>query len=264
MPKVTSYAQGAPAWVDLRTPDVDAALGFYSQLFGWEDDPQELPDGMGHYHIQTLGGEHVAAIAAQWPDEAARGAPPLWSTYLAVDDVDAAAARVAGAGGSLMGEPMDVMEAGRMAWLQDPAGASVCLWQANLHVGATVRGDAGSLCWHELHTADPAGAARFLGRLLGVAAREEPLPDGSPYVMLSAGGEDVAGIPPAPPDAGGAPPRWLAYFAVGDTAAAAARVRELGGSVIMEPTESPGGPFAVVADPQGAAFGVVQPGGQPA
>ena len=261
MPKVTSYAQGAPTWADLRTSDVDAALGFYSRLFGWEDDPQELPEGMGHYHIQTLGGENVAAIAAQWPDEA--GAPPLWSTYLAVDDVDATAARVAGAGGSLMGEPMDVMEAGRMAWLQDPTGAHVCLWQANRHVGATVRGDAGAICWHELHTADPQGAARFFERLLGVAAREEAMPDGSAYLMLSAGGEDVAGIPPASSGAGG-PPAWLVYFAVGDTPAAVARVRELGGSVIMEPVASPGGPFAVVADPQGAAFGVVQPGGQPA
>ena len=115
MPQVSSYPQGAPSWAELATSDEQAALGFYSQLFGWEDEAQKLPEGMGFYHLQTQGGEHIAAISAQQPDEAAQGVPPHWNTYLSVDDVDATTSLVKDAGGALLAEPFDVMDAGRMA-----------------------------------------------------------------------------------------------------------------------------------------------------
>ena len=257
MPKVSSYPQGAPSWADLATSDEQAALGFYSQLFGWEDAPEALPEGMGFYHIQTKGGEHVAAISAQQPDEAAQGVPPHWNTYLSVDDVDATASQVKNAGGAVVVEPMDVMEAGRMAVIQDPTGAIVSLWQAKQSAGATLRGEPGAIGWQELNTSDPARAGAFFAELLGVEIAEEDMGPAGTYRMIRAGGEDAGGINQITPEMGDMPPSWLVYFAVEDADASAAKVQELGGQLLMEAIDIPPGPFAVVADPQGAAFAVM-------
>lgn len=126
MPKISSYKQGTPSWVDLATTDEAGALAFYSSLFGWTDDPAPM-DGGAVYHMQKLGDEHVGAIFTQGPEEAGQGIPPHWNTYLSVEDVDATADRVASAGGTVLVPALDVMEAGRMTVIQDPTGgASPC------------------------------------------------------------------------------------------------------------------------------------------
>ena len=128
MPERSSYTEGTPNWVDLQTTDPDSAKAFYSTLFGWSYDDQPMPHGA--YSIAQSAGQPVAAIAPQSPDMVEAGMPPIWNTYIAVDDVDAAAAKVAGAHGSLAMEPFDVEDAGRMAFVLDPSGAPVALWQA--------------------------------------------------------------------------------------------------------------------------------------
>src|SRR6266704_3342162 len=122
MPTRTSYAQGTPNWVDLQTSDQDAAKAFYSGLFGWTYDDQPMPQG-AVYSMAMIGGHPVAAIAPQSPELAAAGAPPMWNTYLAVDAVDEATAKVEAAGGKVGMAPFDVMAAGRMSFLMDPSGA---------------------------------------------------------------------------------------------------------------------------------------------
>src|ERR1700751_388112 len=134
MPVRTSYTQGTPNWVDLQTPSQDAAKAFYSGLFGWTYDDQPMPDGPV-YSMAMLGEHPVAAIAPQPPEMAAAGAPPMWTTYLAVDSVDDAVAKAEAAGGKVAMAPFDVMDAGRMAFVMDPSGAGVALWQANQHNG---------------------------------------------------------------------------------------------------------------------------------
>ena len=90
MPEVTSYAQGTPSWIDLCTTDTEGALAFYSALFGWENDPQEMgPDG--YYYMQRLRGKAVCGLYLQMEDEAAQGIPPHWTTYITVDSADDAA-----------------------------------------------------------------------------------------------------------------------------------------------------------------------------
>ena len=257
MPQVSSYPQGAPSWAELATSDEQAALGFYSQLFGWEDEAQELPEGMGFYHLQTQGGEHIAAISAQQPDEAAQGVPPHCNTYLSVDDVDATTSLVKDAGGALLAEPFDVMDAGRMAVIQDPTGAIVSLWQANQAIGASLRAEPSAIGWQELNTTDPARAGAFFAELLGVEIAEEDMGDLGTYTLIRAGGEDAGGINQITPEMGEMPPSWLVYFAVEDADASAAKVKDLGGQVLMEAIDTPPGRFAVVADPQGAAFAVM-------
>ena len=123
MPDRTSYTEGTPCWVDLQTTDQDGAKAFYGQLLGWQYDDQPMPQGPV-YSMALKDGGIVAAIAPQSPEMISRKGPPTWNTYIAVDDVDAAAERVKAAGGQLLMEPFDVMDAGRMAFVIDPSGAA--------------------------------------------------------------------------------------------------------------------------------------------
>jgi uncharacterized protein len=254
MPNRTSYAQGTPNWVDLQTTDTQAAKAFYGGLFGWEYDDQPMPQG-GAYSMATLGGEQVAAIASQSPEMKAAGMPPVWNTYLAVDSVDQAAARVEAAGGQLAMAPFDVMDAGRMAFVIDPSGAAVALWQANKHIGATRVNEAGTITWNELVTSSP-DAAKFYEQVLGLTTSAMDMGQGV-YTLFEADGKQVGGT--TEPQMPGVPNHWHVYFAVDDADAAAAKVSELGGSILVEPFDSPVGRIAVARDPQGAMFSVIQP-----
>ena len=257
MPSKTSYPQGAPSWADLSTSDDAAAVGFYSQLFGWTDEPEAIPDGGGVYHMQKLGDDNIAGISTQQPDETAQSVPPHWNTYLAVDDVDATTAAVKDAGGAVIAEPMDVMDAGRMSVVQDPTGAMVSFWQAGQNPGSTRVGEPGTIGWQELITTDPDRAGAFLATVLGVEVTKEAMGEMDSYTMISAGGKQTAGILQQTPEMGDMPAHWLVYFAVEDADAAAAQAQSLGGTVLMEAMDIPPGRFAVVADPQGAAFAVM-------
>ncbi len=172
MPVRTSYAQGTPNWVDLQTPDTEAAKAFYTSLFGWAYDDQPMPEG-GPYSMATLGGQHVAAIAPQSPDLAAAGAPAVWNTYLAVDNVDDALAKVEAAGGQVAMPAFDVMDAGRMGFVLDPSGAAVAFWQARQHIGASLVNEPGAVVWNELITDRPGR-----GPVLRAGARREHCGDG--------------------------------------------------------------------------------------
>ena len=254
MPERTSYAQGTPNWVDLQTTDQHAAKAFYSGLFGWAYDDQPMPQGPV-YSMATLAGHPVAAIASQSPELAAAGAPAMWNTYLAVDSVDAAAAKVEPAGGKVAMAPFDIMDAGRMAFVIDPSGAPVALWQAGQHIGATLVAEPGTVCWNELITADP-GVTRFYSDVLGLTAATEDMGGGMSYTVFLVAGQPVGGT--MPPQAPGVPNHWHVYFAVTDADATAAKVTELGGTVLVPPFDTPVGRIAVVSDPQGAVFSIIK------
>jgi predicted enzyme related to lactoylglutathione lyase len=251
MPARDSYPQGTPNWVDLQTTDQDAAKAFYAALFGWSYDDQPM-DGGAVYSIARLGGASVAAIAPQSPELA--GTPPMWNTYLAVDSADDAVAKVAPAGGTVAMEVFDVMDAGRMAFVLDPGGAAVALWQAGQHIGAGLVNEPGTVIWNELITGDPA-AVSFYEQVLGLSTATVDM-GGNEYTLFQVAGREVAGA--TPPRMEGVPSHWHVYFAVADAAAAAARITELGGSVLVAPFDTPIGRMAVAADPQGAVFSLFQ------
>ena len=257
--KMTAYKQGMPSWVDLSTTDEAGALAFYAGLFGWTDEPNDAGDGMV-YHMQKLGEEYVAAVMQQRPDEVEMGVPPHWAMYITVNDVDATAARVAAAGGQLVAEPFDVMDAGRMAVAADPTGALVNLWQQRSHPGAGLMHEPGSLAWAELITPDPATAATFFEELLGVSTDTVPGVGGHPYTLIRVDGNGVAGILKMTPamEAGGMPPNWTTYFHVTDVDEALARATSLGADAPRPVMEVPGMRFSIVNDPQGAAFGLME------
>ncbi|KZS70362.1 hypothetical protein A4G29_17115 [Mycobacterium kansasii] len=260
MPNRTEYTQGTPNWVDLQTTDQPAAKQFYSSLFGWSYDDNPMPGGAGVYSMATLNGETVAAIAPM-PPGAPEGRPPMWNTYIAADDVDAAVGKVASAGGQVLMPAFDVGDAGRMAFVADPTGAVVGLWQANRHIGATLVNEPGAVMWNELITDKPDSALAFYQAVLGLTHTTMEMAPGQHYRVLKAGGADVGGCmePPMP----GIPNHWLVYFLVDDADATAAKASAEGGQVIAEPFDIPSvGRSAVLSDPQGAVFSVLKPAPQ--
>ena len=253
MPERESYASGTPNWVDLQTTDQPAAKTFYGELFGWtfEDNPVD-ETGDVVYSMATLQGHRVAAISPLG-EQAAAGVPPHWNSYVSVDDIDAAAAKVAPAGGTVIAPPFDVLDAGRMAVIQDPTGAVLELWQAKNNIGASLVNEPGTFSWSELMTPDVPKAAAFYDAVLGWGSRTHG--EGMPYTEFTLDGNSIAGAmnPPMP----GIPPVWGVYFSVADTDATVAKATSLGAAVFAGPTDIEPGRFAVLADPQGAMFNVI-------
>lgn len=254
MAKRESYAPGTPSWVDLATTDQAAAKSFYSELFGWSYDDQAIGDDV-FYSLATIRGANVAAIAPQQPEQTAAGVPPHWQMYITVDDVDAASALVEAAGGSVHVPPFDVMDAGRMAVITDPSGAFFMLWTAKKTIGAEIVNEPGAFTWSELIAPPNDRTGSFYETVVGLKLISAPMPDGSSYDGFTLDGTpDTMLAGTMPPPMPGIPPHWSIYFGAADVDATAAKVRELGGAVIVEPFDIPVGRMAVVADPQGATF----------
>jgi predicted enzyme related to lactoylglutathione lyase len=255
MPEMTSYAPGTPSWVDLGSPDPAAAARFYGELFGWTHEDAG-PDA-GGYGFFLLDGRQVGGVGPlQDPRQ-----PPAWASYVTVEDVDATAAAFRDAGGQVVSGPMDLpAESGRMAVFADTTGAVICGFQPRNHKGAQVVNEPGSFCWTEHVSREPEQAQELYAAVFGWEFRKSDNPYAD-YWTAHAGGAErgIAGMirmtDAWPPEV---PAHWMAYFAVEDTDAAAARVRELGGEVRVEPFEIPAGRIAVCADPHGAAFSVIK------
>src|SRR4051794_31790778 len=164
MPDRDGYITGVPCWIDTNQPDPQAAADFYGGLFGWELEDVMPPDAPRPHFMARLQGRDVAAISS--PPEGAP-AQARWQTYVWVDSADDAAAKVREAGGAVLAEPFDVMDAGRMAVFADPEGAAFCVWQAGRHKGARIVNEAGSLNFNGLNTRDAEGAKSFYGSVFG-------------------------------------------------------------------------------------------------
>lgn len=257
MQEVTKYEPGTFCWVELATSDSAAAKNFYSKLFGWEcvDNPMG-PDSF--YTMLRLNGKDVGGLFQLTPEMATRGVPPSWLSYVSVASADESAEKTKAAGGTVMKEPFEVFSIGRMAAVQDPTGAVFALWQAGEHQGAGIYNIPGSFCWNELGTRDTQKAGEFYSELFGWT-RETTQLGPIEYTMFSHAERGAAGMYKIPPEMGPVPPHWLVYFAVDDCDAKVQKATELGASVMKPPDDIPGiGRFAVLTDPQGAAFAVIK------
>jgi predicted enzyme related to lactoylglutathione lyase len=205
----------------------------------------------------TVGGRSVAALYPQ--ESTAVGAPPQWLSYISVGCVNQSAERAKALGGAVLIEPFDVLDVGRIAMVQDPTGAVVALWEPRRHAGAGVVGEPNAICWNELATTDTTRAGTFYTSLLGWSA-EAPTARTAGYTLFTDGGVPRGGMLTIAPEWGPVPPSWLVYFAVSDCEGRTALAQSLGGAVRLPPTEAEGvGRFAVLVDPQGAVFAVIQP-----
>ncbi len=265
------YPAGVPCWIDSARPDAEAAVAFYSGLLGWDMADQMPPGSTETYFEARVDGGLVAAIGS-WDNGLTA---VTWTTYIAVDDADAAAQRVRDAGGRVLVVPHDVLDAGRMAMCADPEGATFAAWQANTHIGAENVNAPGTWNWSNLVTADVEGAKRFYGAVFGWEFDAlEYGGETSTMVVVPGYGDYLESINPgvkanhaeggAPPrftdavawlepmDQGG--PRWHLTFTVANADDTAARTRELGGEVLVEPFDIPWQRITVIRDPHGAVF----------
>jgi uncharacterized protein len=273
MPERDRYMPGVPCWIDTNQPDPEAAVDFYGGVFGWEFENVAPPGAPAKYFLARLRGLDVAAVSST-PE----GAPPraTWDTYVRVESADETASRVREAGGSVVKEPFDVPDAGRMAVFSDPEGAVFCVWQAGSFAGARVVNEPGSLNFNDLHTRDVEGAKRFYGAVFGWETLEPgggflawTLPRYGDFLerddpdlrkrLAEFGGptgfEDVvASLNQIGDDRPDVPAHWSLTFAVEDADATAKKVAELGGTVVVPPFDAPWVRMTVLADPQGATF----------
>lgn len=256
MPEMTSHLPGSFCWADLATNDTDSAKAFYTEIFGWE--AVDVPTDAGvPYTMLHKEGNLVCALYTMVPDHG--GVPPHWQSYVAVEDVDVAAAAVQNHGGIVLMPSMDVMESGRMLMLQDPAGAVLGLWQANEHVGAGLWNQPGAICWNELLTRDPDRAERFFRELFGWTAKTNPDVMEGKYRVLVNAGQEVGGMMQIEPEWGPMPPSWTVYFGVDDCDATVAEAERQGGKLLFPAMEIENvGRFAYLQDPQGAVFAIIQ------
>ncbi|MFC1420642.1 VOC family protein [Streptacidiphilus cavernicola] len=252
MPEITAYTPGTPCWVDLMVPDQQAGLDFYRDLFGWQGEPG--PAETGGYAVCTYKGLPVAGIGPTMDP----ATPTVWTTYLSSADADATVAAITKAGGQVMMPPMDVMTLGRMFVAADPAGAVFGVWEPKDFIGAQLVNEAGSIAWNECNSRDIDASAGFYAAAFGVGV--EDMPGEMVYKTLQVGGRPVGGLnkmtdPPFDP---AVPSHWLTYFCVDDTDSTVDAGVKRGANLLMPAADTPFGRMAVLSDPWGATFAVIE------
>lgn len=249
MPTPDAFPVGAPCWIDLMSPDIDAARSFYPALFGWTAEEQN-PEFGGYFMFTKDGHQIAGGMAAMEPSM-----PGVWTTYLTSDDTAKTLEGAASHGGQVHTPAMPVADLGVMAHVVDPGGAVIGVWQPGLHKGFGVLGEPGTPGWFELHTRDYAPSVDFYR---DVFRWDTEVAGDSPefrYTVAKNGEEQLAGIMENTADiTEGSPAFWTVYFAVADTDATLAKVVELGGSVVQAAQDTPYGRLAVAADPTGIPF----------
>src|SRR5215831_7478763 len=244
------HAPGSFCWIELATTDGPAAKKFYTELFGWEAHDNPIGPDMV-YTLLKLNGKDVGALYQK--GEQMKQVPTHWASYISVTSADETAAKAKALGGTVVQEPFDVMDIGRMAIIADPTGAHFCIWQPKKHSGLGVKGETNSLWWNELLTNDTAKAGDFYTKLFGWTAKAHGAPIEYTEFMLD--GKAFAGMMAIQPQMGPMPPNWGIYFAVDDCDAMAQKATGLGARTFVPPTDIENvGRFSVIQDPQGAVF----------
>jgi predicted enzyme related to lactoylglutathione lyase len=243
-----------PVWVDLSSPDTAASRDFYARLFGWKVEVEPDPQ-YGGYAQAFLGGKVVAGIGPKMMAEA----PTAWSIYIGTSDIAAMMAKVQAAGGTVVVPPMQVGEQGSMAVFQDPTGAFLSAWQPSAMGGFSMAG-AGSFGWAELNSRGVDKALAFYSKAFGWDTRTSSMGEGQPpYVEFLTGGDSIAGAMEMNPMVpAGVPSYWMVYFSVDDVDASFKKAIAGGAREMLAPQDFTGGRFAILADPQGATFGLLK------
>lgn len=248
----TRHPPGTFCWALLASDDPAGSRAFYHELFGWEAPSNDLPTPL------FMAGAHVAALD-QLPSELSeQGVPSQWRSFVRVDDIGAAAGRARELGGTVLGEPQDMLDWGRAVPVFDPQGSPFALWEPRELAGVDRMDQPGSTCWRELHAHEVEVARAFYSELFGWEAAQAEAA-GVDYITFSKDGREVAGLQQQRPEWGEAPPVWLCYFLVESAEMAGERIDELGARLVGGPFEHPRGRFAVAHDPQDAVFGILEP-----
>jgi predicted enzyme related to lactoylglutathione lyase len=260
MADYSSHTPGTFCWAELATTDQKAAVAFYGALFGWG--VNDMPIGPTEtYSMFQMRGKDVGAAYTMRPEERQHGAPPHWNAYVAVANADDTVNRAKELGATVLVPAFDVMDAGRMAVLQDPTGAVFQIWQPNKHIGARIMREPGAVTWTELATRDTEGAKKFYTSLFGWKEKTssgagmtytEFSLDETPFAGMMEMNAQMVGM--------GVPPHWLTYFQVADVDASAHTAKGLEATLVVPPMDIPNtGRFSVIRDPHGAVFAIYKP-----
>jgi len=256
-----TYAPGTFCWVECATSEGEAGKNFYTSLFGWDFVDNPIAPGVV-YTMLKQNGKDIGGLYQLMPEMSAQGIHPHWLSYISIEDTDEAAAKVTNAGGTLLKEPFDIFTMGRMAVIQDPTGAVFALWQAGTHRGATILKMPNSLCWNELATTDTRKAGEFYSTVLGWTRRIQHV--GAEYTSFINGERAAAGMVLLSPESH-RQSHWLTYFGVIDLDTTVSKALACGARLVKAADgNAPSGRFAILLDPQGAAFGLIQIVNQPA
>jgi uncharacterized protein len=246
----TSYEPGTFSWADLSTTDQEGAKSFYSDLLGWQ--PNDLPVGDDAvYSMMQLDGKNAAAISTQPDQQREAGVPAMWNSYVTVESADSAAEKAGQLGATVHAPPFDVMDAGRMAVIQDPQGAFFMVWEPKSNIGAEVVNRPGALSWNELASPDVDASAAFYSELFGWTT--EPFEQNPQrYLIIQNKGRGNGGIRAKSDNEPMS--YWLAYFGIDGIDAGLSKAGELGGAKLAGPINIGVANIGIVQDPQGAVF----------
>ena len=243
----TPWPSGTPCWVDYGATDLDTATAFYADVLGWEY-TGGAPE-FGGYLTATRDGQDAAGLGPQQdPND-----PPRWTTYFATDDAAATTARISDAGGTVIVEPMEVGPMGTMVIALDPQGNPFGLWQAGMQTGFGIYNEPGGVTWNEAAVDDPEAARAFYGAVFGY--RFDGVPGAEGYTTFATEDRPLGGLGGHQP---GSPKGWTTCFAVPSTDDAVSTIESAGGKVTMAAMDTEFGRFAVLEDPWGAPFSVMQ------
>ncbi len=258
MTEMKNYAPNTFCWVDLATTDAKAAKNFYTGFFDWS--ANDMPaDDSGVYTMFEKNGKSVCALYEMSEEMKGQGIPPAWNSYVSVVNVDKSAEKVLELGGEIVEAPFDVMDVGRMAVVKDLEGATFSLWQPAQHMGAELVNEPGTFCWNELYYNDAKTAIAFYRDLFGWTTETIEGAAAEEYTVFYNGDQMAAGALQIQKEWGEVPPNWTVYFAVDDCNGALEKAKDLSGTVEVEPMEVKDvGLFAVLRDPQGAYFDIIE------
>jgi uncharacterized protein len=255
-PATQEHHVGKVIFVELITPDLVAAKRFYGGLFGWTF--RDINLGPRAYAEALLGDQPVGGLF-QKTVTAGEHRQPAWLTYFAVQDVDAATQTAVQHGAKVLFGPHSFPNRGRQAVLADPQGAVFAVLASSSGDPPDQLADPGEWIWSSLITTDPDSDAAFYQAVFGYEVFDLPTNQGAGHLILASGGYARASVNPRPASRPNLYPHWLNYVRVEDATASAAKVVALGGRVIVAPRPSRGGgKIALVADPLGAPFGLLE------
>jgi predicted enzyme related to lactoylglutathione lyase len=257
MQETTDFKPGTFCWVELATTDANAAKSFYSQLFDWKFKDNPVSPEMVYTMVQ-LDGKDVGGLYQMTPDMTGQGIPPNWLSYVSVKSADETTEKAKTGGATVLNGPFDVFTIGRMSVIKDPTGAVFALWQPGTHKGAGIYNAPNTFCWNELATRDTKKAGDFYSSVFGWNKNTKQFGP-MEYTIFENEGKGNGGMFAITPEMGNLPPHWLTYFAVDDCDAKVRKATELGARVMKPADDIPGvGRFAILLDPQGAAFAIIK------
>ncbi|MHC5063756.1 MAG: VOC family protein [Planctomycetota bacterium] len=257
MVKKSNFAHGEFCFVDLVAHDMAAAGSFYSEVFGWDVVTQDT-EGGPPYAMFEIEGDMIAGLGEMSPEMKSQGIPPMWNSYVSVDDIDATVAKAGELGANVIVPVMQVMNAGKLAFILDPGGASLGFWQALDSCGSARIREPGGFTWNERASKDIEKARAFYGKLLGWDFEDHPSSP-SKYYIIKDGDENRGGLMQMTEEWGEVPSHWTVYFDVENVDETVTRHENAGGSVRAPAFDAPGvGRIAILADAQGAGYNLLK------